>query len=330
MKISVVIPTYNRPKQLSAVIDKVLESETNGIELIEVIVVDNGSVLRSEPVVAEKQSRPPFTLQYVWQENSGPAAARNHGFRIASGEIVLCVDDDILFESDAIKWHIKAHIERPCSVICGQCPIADSGDAGFAYAYLNGLQPEYTQTLGPIRQHIIASGQISFEKKQFAGDGPYRSDLRTPAAEEYELSYRLAKMDVPICVEPRARGLHLVSGTIRDKSIQEFKYGVVIGECYFKVPELREFEPYRLLYETNCNIQPGKDSLQLMAKKFLKSLNGPETLRKALIAGGELICKSPLPKAVKISTLRWIFGVNLQVGVREGIRRFSSAYTKRK
>lgn len=306
------------------VLDKILESDVDGIDELEVIVVDDGSKPRSEPVVAEKKVSSPFTLHYFWQENAGPAAARNYGFREARGEIVICVDDDILLEPDAVKWHVNAHKMRPGSVIFGQCLIRQPADSGYVIKYLNGLQ-DGEQPIGELLpQPVIASGQISFEKKQFNGSGPYRDDLRTPAAEEYELSYRLQKQGIPIYLEARAKGEHLVNATVSDKAIQEFKYGNAVGECIYKVPELQNFEPYLKIYQTNCKIDFSKDSPLLILKKITKSVFSPAIIRKFLVMVGQAAAGSRLPESLKSKLLRWIFGINLQAGVREGMRKFQN------
>ena len=45
-------------------------------------------------------------IQYVRQSNRGVAAARNHGARLATGEILIFVDDDIAVRTDNIRRHL--------------------------------------------------------------------------------------------------------------------------------------------------------------------------------------------------------------------------------
>lgn len=325
-KISIVIPTYNRPERLSQVLDAIFASEVDVGGQVEVIVVDDGSIPGSENVVNSKSVPDRFTLRYVWQENAGPAAARNHGFRLAGGDVVLCVDDDILLDRDAINWHLKAHKMMPGSVVFGQCIFRPASRESRSQAYLAELSMVVDPAAGLVPQPVVASGQISFERVQFAPDGPYRSDLRTPAAEEYELAFRLARRGIPIYLEPRATGTHLVTGGVTEKTIQEFKYGIAIGELFYKVPELKEFAPYATLIAANGFTDPATDSFFSKAKKAVKACLGLRPARNSLRHLAEFVSENHLPRSIANAVLRATFGIFLFAGVREGLKRFSSDY----
>src|SRR4051794_17305588 len=122
MNISIVIPTYNRPEQLSNVLDHIFASDSTGFESIEVIVVDDGSKVPAGHIIESMRPTVPFRVRYIFQENAGPAEARNHGFRKAEHEIFLFIDDDILFFPDLIRKHAEAHKKYPGSFIFGQSP----------------------------------------------------------------------------------------------------------------------------------------------------------------------------------------------------------------
>ncbi len=84
--VSVVVPVHNRESFLREALDSVYAQDYKPFE---VIVVDDGSTDGS-PQIA--QSYP--DVRYLWQENAGPAAARNRGIEAARGEIVAFVDSD--------------------------------------------------------------------------------------------------------------------------------------------------------------------------------------------------------------------------------------------
>jgi GT2 family glycosyltransferase len=91
--ITVVIPTLNRAPALAACLDA-LKRQEYPAERYEIVVIDDGSA----PVHAEANARAAAARQVrlVRQRNQGPAAARNHGARIARGEYVAFTDDDCL------------------------------------------------------------------------------------------------------------------------------------------------------------------------------------------------------------------------------------------
>src|SRR2546427_3259324 len=105
LKVSVVIPTFNRGCPLQETVKYLLANKPDGFDALEIIVVDDGSVVPAREVIEpsafdilEHQS-----LFWLRQKNAGPASARNTGFRNASGDIVLFLDDDILAPPDLIK-----------------------------------------------------------------------------------------------------------------------------------------------------------------------------------------------------------------------------------
>jgi len=88
--VSVIIPTFNRARLVTEAVASVLEQ---GVEQVEVIVIDDGSTDDTRAVLAGYDSR----LVYAYQPNRGTAAARNHGIAMANGAFVSFLDSDDLW-----------------------------------------------------------------------------------------------------------------------------------------------------------------------------------------------------------------------------------------
>jgi len=88
MKISVIIPTYNRVHLLSRALDSVF-AQTNNVPL-EIIVIDDGSTDDTAELIA--RSYP--TVRYYKQNNQGVSAARNKGLAVAQGDWIALLDSD--------------------------------------------------------------------------------------------------------------------------------------------------------------------------------------------------------------------------------------------
>lgn len=86
--VSVIVPTKDRAKLLPATLRSVLDQTYRHLE---VIVVDDGSIDETAEVVAALDDP---RIRYVRQENAGVAAARNHGLRLAAGELIAYLDSD--------------------------------------------------------------------------------------------------------------------------------------------------------------------------------------------------------------------------------------------
>lgn len=88
-EVSVVIPTYNRPRLLSRAIESVLNQTYTNFECI---VVDDASPTDSSSVVTGFDDD---RLKYFEHEiNQGASAARNTGIGNAHGEYIAFLDDD--------------------------------------------------------------------------------------------------------------------------------------------------------------------------------------------------------------------------------------------
>src|SRR6476661_6291621 len=171
MNITVVIPTYNRPEQLGKVLDHLLASDVAGFSNVDVIVVDDGSKVPARYIVESLRPSGVFRLRYIYQENSGPAEARNHGFREADHEIVLFIDDDILVFPGLIGKHFEAHQAFPGSVIFGKCPFVVPEPETASYRFLSSLGENGSG--GYERVNVVASGNLSVEKAMFLPGGVY-------------------------------------------------------------------------------------------------------------------------------------------------------------
>ncbi len=90
-QISVIIPTFNRALFLErAVLSVVKQRDFYG----EIIIVDDGSTDTTERVVKDLCEKYNKVMHYIYQENKGPAAARNRGLRDAQYDLIAFLDSD--------------------------------------------------------------------------------------------------------------------------------------------------------------------------------------------------------------------------------------------
>jgi len=114
MKVSVVIPTYYRPKDLSELFDSLLKQT---VKPLEIIVVDDTPSNIIEKVCAKYRGRfERFNLKLVYVRNykeRSASIARNIGASIATGDIILFLDSDIILYPDYIKKIQEVFREKP-------------------------------------------------------------------------------------------------------------------------------------------------------------------------------------------------------------------------
>ena len=92
--ISVIIPLYNKARYIERAIFSVLKQTYQDYEII---IVDDGSTDGSADIVKSINDE---RIRYVWQENSGPGAARNKGIALSLGEIIAFLDADDEWEPE--------------------------------------------------------------------------------------------------------------------------------------------------------------------------------------------------------------------------------------
>lgn len=105
-RVSVIIPTYNRPRWLRLAIESALRQTHPSIE---VVVVDDGSATDAAHRIA--CSYP--AVRYIFQENRGLGPARNMGLENSTSEYVGFLDDDDWLAADSVALRLLELEARP-------------------------------------------------------------------------------------------------------------------------------------------------------------------------------------------------------------------------
>jgi len=106
---SIIIPAYNYGHYLARAIESVLVQPGDDYEII---VVDDGSTDFTAGLVRSYQATSK-TIRYIYQENRGPAAARNRGIDVSNGQYLLFLDaDDALLPSALPAF--RTVVNAPC------------------------------------------------------------------------------------------------------------------------------------------------------------------------------------------------------------------------
>ena len=91
MKLSFIIPVYNRPGETGELLQSLsIQKDCD----FEVIIVEDGSSESSEAVV--EQYKEILDISYYYKENSGPGPSRNYGCEKAKGDYFIFLDSDCI------------------------------------------------------------------------------------------------------------------------------------------------------------------------------------------------------------------------------------------
>jgi len=213
MRISVIIPTFNRAHVLSKTLRGYSE-QVGEHQICEILVVDDGSEDDTSSVVQEWSNNKIAHVRYLRQENRGPAAARNHAIREARGDLLLFGDDDIIPSSKLVAEHVAWHREHPepnfgvlglvnWAAEMNPTPFMEwSGLYGpqFNFGYFKaGMELGF--------QHAYGCN-LSLKASFLARHGVFNESIRSAGWEDLELCYRLNSQGFRLFYSAEAVGYH--------------------------------------------------------------------------------------------------------------------------
>jgi glycosyltransferase involved in cell wall biosynthesis/peptidoglycan/xylan/chitin deacetylase (PgdA/CDA1 family) len=200
IKVSVIIPTFNRRHVLARTLPLLFAQEFPAEEY-EVIVVVDGSTDGTYEWL--KSLAPHCTLKALEAQHRGAGAARNIGIHAASGELILFLDDDLLCAPDLLRLHAAAHSGPERRVVHGPIYVApDSRKSlvrlvteSFYESYYRPLTAEmrlqYPDPIGPSLSVLSSLVNGSMPRELLRESGGFDEDIL--AAEDLELGLRLYK-----------------------------------------------------------------------------------------------------------------------------------------
>ena len=106
MKISVIIPTYNRKKTLARAIQSVINQSLSPYEIL---IIDDGSNDGTAEWVKDNFQN----IKYIYQNNHGVSSARNIGIENAYGDWVAFLDSDDEWLPNKLYEQVKAIDSNP-------------------------------------------------------------------------------------------------------------------------------------------------------------------------------------------------------------------------
>jgi GT2 family glycosyltransferase len=110
---TVVVAVYNGQHTLRACLDSLLQLEYPATHL-DLLCVDNASTDATPDILAGYRGR----LRFAREDKRGPAAARNHGIRQATGDVVAFTDADCVVDPSWLR-HLVAPLRDPEVGIAG-------------------------------------------------------------------------------------------------------------------------------------------------------------------------------------------------------------------
>lgn len=204
MKISVVIPTYNRADSLSVVLPSLL-NQTFPADQYELLLCDAGSTDGTQELVVELNDP---RLVFTPGENTGRSGARNRGVREARGELILFTDADIIAEPDLLQKHYEFHQRYPGDAVVGCEVQVDTLEQYAEYRLDPQAHARHSTERKTVPWHYFLTGNASAARADLLKVGVFDENFTGYGHEDLELGYRLQKSGCTLHYSPYAVNYH--------------------------------------------------------------------------------------------------------------------------
>ena len=104
--LTIVIPTYNMEAYLNRCLDSLLVSDEQ-MQLLEVLVINDGSKDNSSAIAHEYEAKYPNTFRVIDKENGNYGSCVNRGLKEASGKYIKVLDADDWFDTTEFEKYLK-------------------------------------------------------------------------------------------------------------------------------------------------------------------------------------------------------------------------------
>jgi len=216
---SIIIPTYNRPKQLVTCLNSIVSQKTE--HHFEVIVVDDGSDQNILQIISEAGLDTKCSL--IKQINKGPAAARNNGADHAKGDYLIFLDDDCTLPQDWVQT-ISPHLNG--AVMVGGHSINKIQNSIFSASsqlLIDYIYNYYNKD--PLQAKFITSNNMIVPKNVFHEIGGFSTRFKKAAAEDRDFCDKWISRGLKIHYVPSIKIEHYHKMNFKQFCRQHYNYG---------------------------------------------------------------------------------------------------------
>jgi glycosyltransferase involved in cell wall biosynthesis len=271
IRVSVVIPTFNRASSLAVTLAG-LSRQTLSPELFEVIVVSDGCTDNTGEVVSRYDASVLNEVRLIKQANNGPSAARNRGIAEAKHELIVFLDDDV----EPIPSFLESHSSwqssgQPFAVIGPMFPDPalqsqepfwiswEHSKLGRVYDMFRPGGPYPDGCCGPTHFY---SGNASVLRSLIVSSGGF--DLRYKRQEDVELANRLAaQFPIKFVFDFNAIGIH--------RPVRSFESWLKIPQDYGRLDAQRLADGTATYESIRRNLEDRHYLSRLLAKAAKRS-----------------------------------------------------------
>ena len=258
MRVSVIIPFYNAEKTLEKVIEACLSQEYPKDNL-EVILVDDGSVDSSSEIAKRYVNH---SLKYIYQENSGPAKARNTGWNASSGEIICFTDADCVPEKRWISKLTARYSSQEIGGVGGSYDIVN-GDTLLSACIHEEIRERHLRM--PEVVNYLGSFNLSYRRRVLEEVGGFDESFKQASGEDNDLAYRVIQKGYTLIFNEDAKVAHYYPESLIKYLKHQLVHGYWRVRLHRKHPQMLKGDVYSGVFDY---IQPPLFLITLLLLPF--------------------------------------------------------------
>ncbi len=237
MKVSVVIPAYNAQDTIAQAVSHSL-AQVKGAMEVEVVVVDDGS---NDDTVKVAESAGAMVIR---QQNAGPAAARNRGWKTATGQFICFTDSDCIPAADWMENLLDGFTDSQVGAVAGSYEIANPRSS-----LARWVQQEIRERHKRMGSFVRAFGSynVAIPRYVLQATGGFDPVYRRASGEDNDLSYRIIKEGWRIAFRPQAKVSHYHPDKLWTYLKEQYRHGFWRAKLYLDHPDMVGGDDYTRL-----------------------------------------------------------------------------------
>jgi GT2 family glycosyltransferase len=286
MRVSIVIPTYNRDEMLRRTIANIMAFESQYNELIIVDQTkehDTQTRLYLDKLISDKK------IKYKYVDYPNLPNARNAAIETAFGDIILFFDDDVEINKETIPSHVSGFSEQDIGCVTGKVTIKNTnqtenkslGNTGTAKKIIKSLffmflrkKAAYVGCFGILANFkgnktlfsdTCIGCNMSFRKEVFKKCGLFDIKFSGNAIrEDTDMSVRARRNGYKIAYIPNAAVVHFMDNTggTRADANEAYWFAIFKNQCYFYLKNFKFSKTNIMLVQIFDILRCGRQGLK--------------------------------------------------------------------
>ena len=215
IKISIVVPTYNRTALLAKCIDALTAQQFDKADY-EIIVVTDGpsdATIQLMEVAAYRHSGHAIRI-YSTPQKKGPAAARNFGWQCAKGDLIVFTDDDCIPSPQWLSAYWQMYDRQHNGIVAFNGPVR---------VPLQGTPTDFEKNTALLEQAEFITANCACSRSTLEVIGGFDEAFAMAWREDSDLHFKLIEAGIPIVQVPAALVVHPVRSAMFGISLKEQK-----------------------------------------------------------------------------------------------------------